>query len=328
MKKILSIARTPITTYPHTANIAAILWDNARIYPWLLGRFINLYGLNNEDMDYEDCWILDCPAIQYKRIDKREIRRSWKKIGTFIKKSIDEEYYIYLPVDTGMITAYGERQHPHDMLIFGYDDERKIFHIADFFQGKRYGFSTASYTEVENALQQSLNYWIFNDDIILMKVNQDAVFSFEPSSVCESIREYLDASKTKTDLYSRVKYFPSLFNKGVPEKFIYGMDCYKIIYNYLLNNDNFELQHNIQVFHLFSEHKEVMYERINYMGENRYLKNYDYYCKKYKNIFDKARLCQTYYIKFIITEKPEILKRIYKIVKVIESEECTRGDGK
>lgn len=79
MKKILSIARTPITTYPHTANIAAILWDNARIYPWLLGRFINLYGLNNEDMDYEDCWILDCRLYSIKELIKGKFGVHGKK---------------------------------------------------------------------------------------------------------------------------------------------------------------------------------------------------------------------------------------------------------
>lgn len=36
------------------------------------------------------------------------------------------------------IQAYGGTDIPHDVLVYGYDNDTDTYHIADFFQGKRY----------------------------------------------------------------------------------------------------------------------------------------------------------------------------------------------
>ena len=132
MKKVLPVFKTPISTYPHTANLASILWENKKIYPWLMNCFIKPVGWEYRNMDYEDFYILDCPAILFERMGRDLINKGWNNIISFIKDAIDSEYYLYLVVNTGEIEAYGYTPpNPHDMFIYGYDDEQKLVYIAD-----------------------------------------------------------------------------------------------------------------------------------------------------------------------------------------------------
>lgn len=323
MKKLLPIYDNPITTYPHTANLAAILWGDEKVYPWLMNCFIKLHSWDTiENMDYEDFWILDCPIIHCDRIHKDLIKKGWGDMLSFIKDAINLDFYIYLIVKTDCIQAYGSSGYPHDMLIYGYDDELKIFHIADFFQGNGYSFETASYQELENSLiyetKQYTHHWIFDNDIMLLKAKHNQWTKFDPERVKTSIYEYLNGVPTH-NWDSRLKLtHPSDINK-----YIFGKDCYKVIYHHLIHSMEYNetLEHWRQVFHMMHEHKAVMCERIQYMGLLQCLRNSDNYFDSFKELSTKTLVCKNMYIKYICSHNKNLLTKIWDMMKSIEKME-------
>lgn len=322
MRKILKISNTPLSTYPHTANVAAFLWSDQKIYPWLLNYFIKLFGWDSCNMDYEDFWFLDCPALQYERLDRKIIVHKWGNYLSFIKDVINEEYYVYLCVKTSCIREYSHMNAPHDMMIYGYDDDKQIVYAADFFNQK-YTFSIVPYNELENALEYSdrtyTHYWVFHDDIIMMKANYDDNNIFLPRRVKESLLDYINSAPSKY-IYTRIR-------ENTPsemDKYLFGKDCYKILYSHL----NYNLSTNDLIgtwkhsFHLMSEHKKIMCERIKYMGNNGYLLNWEEYFEKITLLANEQKICENLYIKYVVAKQKKELERILNKTKQIESIEC------
>lgn len=322
MVKKLKIYDTPISTYPHTADVASFLWGDEKIYPWLMNCFIKLFSWDLENMDYEDFWFLDCPAILCERLNRKIIAKRWGDYLTFIKDSIDMGYYIYLIVRTNEISAYGSTNYPHDLFIYGYDDMKEILNISDFFQGRKYSHTTTTYKEMDNALvyeeKEYSCHWIFHNDIILLKANHDSELLFQSSRVKSSITDYLYAAPT-IYTYSRLK----LNCTEEIKNYVFGMDCYKILRNHVKQNLlSGELQeHWRQVFHLMYEHKVVMIERIKFMMSINKLYNANIYLKAYSEIVNKALLMQNLYIKYAILLDKKILQKIEFIINDIEEKE-------
>lgn len=77
MKKILQVHYTPLTTYPHTANVASFIWKDPKIYPWLMNCFIKPFGWDLIGLDYEDFWFLDCPVVRCERLSRKIIVKKW-----------------------------------------------------------------------------------------------------------------------------------------------------------------------------------------------------------------------------------------------------------
>lgn len=318
MRKILQVQNTPITTYPHTANVASMLWNDPKIYPWLMNCFIKPFGWDLCGLDYEDFWFLDCPVVQCERLNRKIAVQKWGDCLSFVKDIINEDYYVYLCVMTDCISAYKQMKGPHDMMIYGYDDEKQILYIADFFN-QRYSFSTTSYNEFLNAVDFSqkeyTHFWVFHDDIIMMKPCYYDNKVFFPDRVKESLADYINAEPSKF-IYTRIRENTS----SEMFKYLYGKDCYKILHHHIEHNlrTNELLQYWKHAFHLMSEHKFLMCERIKYMGNSGFLLDWKKYLLEYKNLFELHKLCETMYLKYAITRQQKVLNKIMVRLQGIE----------
>lgn len=322
MRNILNISKTPISTYPHTAHMAAFLWNDSRIYPWLMNCFIKLFSWDLENMDYEDFWFLDCPVLLCERLSRSMIQRRWGNYLSFIEDGIDMGYYVYLIVKTGEIRAYGGYKYPHDLLIYGYDNEKRVFFISDFFQGRHYGKQAASYEEMEKALiyddKTYTCHWVFHDDMILIKPNHYDKFEFQPERVATSISDYLAARPTVCT-YSRVK----LNTEKEIDNHVFGMDCYKILKSHIRKNmDGYgPSEHWRQVFHLMYEHKAVMKERVKYMRDIGVLRNGECNLQHCVDMESDAHLIRNMYIKYVIRGNKSMLQKLDLMIKGLEEKE-------
>lgn len=213
MKRILPIFKTPISTYPHTANLAAILWGNEQIYPWLQNCFVKVYGwhVENEDysMDYEDFYILDCPAILCERLNSKLISQGWGSPLEFIRDAIDSSYYVYTIVDTSKIKQYTSGGIGlHDLFIYGYDDSIETLYTSDCFRGGKYSNAKIPFIEFMSAYPYELEYFEnifeFHNDIMLIKPNEEFSLSFCQKRFKESISDFLEAIPSRYT-YSRLK---------------------------------------------------------------------------------------------------------------------------
>lgn len=90
----------------------------------------------------------------------------------FIIKSIDCNYYIFLPIETSCISNYinyKKRNNPHHIFIYGYDLVEKLFYCSEFFgfSERPYSSELVNFHELENSyynLQERLNESIMDDE--------------------------------------------------------------------------------------------------------------------------------------------------------------------
>ena len=99
MEKILKFELFD-ATYPHNAHAVSILNTEPEYYPWLLNSFIQIEGWDNENIDFEDFWILECPLLGHQRISKKLVLGKWNAYPDFMIEMIGCGYYVYLVVDT------------------------------------------------------------------------------------------------------------------------------------------------------------------------------------------------------------------------------------
>lgn len=324
MQLKLPVYSTPITTYPHAANLASILWGNDKIYPWLMNYFIKAYGWhvdeNDYNMDYEDFYILDCPAIFLQRIDVSMILKGWKNIITFIKDAIQCGYYIYMIADTSKISAYhNSGMGLHDLFLYGYDDILNEVYIADCFKDGKYSFSYSSFDEILDAFPYNqITYediFEFHNDIMLIKANPQFDVGFQPIRVKQSLEDYLNAipgsytySRLKLDVPSDIHFF------------YFGKKCWDIIYNdinYSTKHDGLA-PHCLRVFHLMYEMKRIMCIRLAFMMQNNFIKHGEKFIDTYKKIQTEFLKCQNMMLKYSFYSKKELLLKIYFNLKKLE----------
>lgn len=103
----------------------------------------------NVELDWE------CPTLCRKEIPRYVLHKNTNfSLLDFIVSSIDEDYYVYLTVDSSKISCYTNFNTvfaPHPMLIYGYDKTKKIVYIADFLNGVKYKKNIVSYEELLQA---------------------------------------------------------------------------------------------------------------------------------------------------------------------------------
>lgn len=314
MLKILPLAHPLCRTYPHTAHALSILQNYKKTYPWLLNSFIQIEGWECENMDFEDFWIFECPMLSWQRIGKDFLKQYKISISDFLKDSINNDYYVYLVVNTEMIEAYGTACYPHDALIHGYDDGKKAFYVADFFNGSRYGTREIPYEEVLLSLELTdlaENHWVFRKDIILLR-NNNIAGGFSPRRVKESLEAYLSGIPTQYWYHrSQACYVRH------PYKLIYGMDTYQILYKHLaIANTGNVLEHWRQVFHFFYEHKKVMLERLRYMEQYGYIERGKQFVNAYIDMAEKAYFVRKQFLSFhdgITADFENAIKKVKEI---------------
>ena len=143
MNKILRVHDPLSTTYSHSANTLAIIGNDEGIHPWLMNCFIQIFGSKEDFLDYQDFGFMECPIKHTQHIGLDLVKKGWTHMTEFIRYIIQMDYYVYAEMNVSKIKLYNNFKLPfaHDVLIYGYDDEKKEYSIADFFDGKSYSFN-------------------------------------------------------------------------------------------------------------------------------------------------------------------------------------------
>lgn len=226
---------------------------------------------------------------------------------------------MYLVLNTEPLSVYGNVSYPHDAMIYGYDNLKEVFYVADFFNGKRYGTAEISFSDLSKALKLSRvaeNHWIFRNDLILLKINEEYSGDFSSERVKSSLAAYLKGEKTKNWYHrSQACYVKHQYN------LCYGMQTYTILYNHIDSAEKgILLEHWRQVFHFFYEHKKTMEKRINYMNQYGLIKAGELYSAAYSEMKNKAYIEREQFLKKTMS-KPYDLVLAREYTKDIEKKE-------
>lgn len=320
MKKKLPMSIPINACYPAISQTSGILFADPLIHDWLMNNFIQVFEVDQEThaIDYYDYCAEGNPFLSYNEIDYSFINKNWLDLASFIESAIDDNYYIRIFVNIKEIKAYSSNTDAyHDLMVYGYDSDNKIIYIADHFSAGKLLLKTCSYKEInratfcfepdkcqKEAYLSSVQMIKKECDFMRLRYSMyspeqmDYIMTFNTNRVYNSLLCYLEG-KPVDGWFSRGRVMDSCLEKSHR----WGIQCYDVLLQNIENietNDK-EFLFAKQSFHVMTNHKTVMIERLNTL-QSRY-QNIDWstYIEDYlkiESILKKATLqfmkCQMY----------------------------------
>lgn len=315
---ILEMASSPIKVYPIYANALSIILTHEESYGWFLNNFIQIIN-NDRNLTFYDFNYKSCPFLNVQKIKKTLCQKYFGGIINFIIESIKNNNYVYLIVKTKYISAYKEDFNRHDMLIYGFDLDKKIFYIADCFKNRKYSFSTCTMNELNNAVKNLTvsddNYLGFNGSIELLSYRNDAQRPFSRKRVIHSLTNYINCTGVSVWNTMDIRWAYDETDWG------FGMHCYDFIIDKLYQGINQEIgQIPTQPIHLFYEHKEQLTRIVEYMNNVEGMR-YNEELVALKELETKAKTARNLSLKYnLFKDKKSLLRAIdiYKEMYILE----------
>lgn len=316
-KKLLPVSHPERTCYSFFSSVFAILSSsNVDYHSWYSENFIQIQARpfmppGGQDISFSQEWMHEnlnfCPFIDLQRMKKTEIESEWKKdIIDFVISHIDEGKYLFTTVNHEHIKA-SDFINNHAMLIYGYDLDENVIHIADNFINGKFTFSKCSFEEFIDAyyLLGTRYDWLENI-VFILKLNNVQNTEFNLAHMIEQIQDYLN-SRGNGNL-------------------VYGLNVYEVLNEYLSNLLEKSAMWDIRSFHFLMEHKDSMVNRIEYLYKNNMLSNAQFLHDSFKTIAKKVQSYRNLMIKMRFTDDNMIIRKILNELPALKSNEIKALD--
>ncbi|WP_338551314.1 hypothetical protein [Paenibacillus sp. KS-LC4] len=324
-ERILPIVEPPIYGYLCNAYPLAIALQNKNAEAWFFSNFIQLVSAGNfpegkffnfYNSYYEwDTMFLSCPFINFQKIHYNYLEKYEGNLVEFMCDSINTDGYIYLYVDEYYIShmeAYFDYHMFHEMLVFGYNKEKKKFNVLGYNSKRVFGQYEVDFDELVTAFRMCDKTISNRKYIYILEYNEDYQYDFDLQLVFQSLKHY--RFSLNSSLNFRALHSPNYW-------WIYGMSAYELFLKYLRHNIG-ELHERIddRLFHTIWEHKNVMVERIKYMMENEIIKNDGSLLNAYTYISECSLILKNLVLKYNFKEGKRLLDNI--VEKLTEIKKC------
>lgn len=330
--KILPLKDPIISGYPKHAIQLSVLSQHRSSFSWIMSNYIQTKcskKINDEKyVSWFDFYFIDpkyTDSLLYTELLSRTtvLKFYGNELSQFLIECINLGYYIYTSVNEFYIPntpAYQKYYYPHSILLYGYDNLQKSFHVGGFTsnkgEGRKFSKFQVSFADVERAYKSIEN--IENEHYLsrfyLMKINNSISYDFDVIHVKELLIDYLFSKNTS-------ERFRGYFNPT--EDFYFGMKVYENL-KLLYGADRYMTEAEIRPLHLLWEHKKCMLSRIDFMINQGFLKDSTIY-DEYKEVELLMLKCRNVFLKYRLSqEKNGFLSKIPKIGilldKVIDKE--------
>lgn len=261
---------------------------------------IDYYMIPVKNFRYEANYAYYYVDVQYFSL--KEIVGTYNNLGEFIKQSINNQYYPVISLDEYYIpnrNAYKKYHFFHHNLIYGYDDNKKIYMIAGYADRPVYGqisYDTVMQSEIDSQ----------SDIIRIKRIKNKGDYSFKKSYVDTLIKAYRDGKPC-------INYvlFPN------DENCVYGLK----IFEELLETERGRnlVTTDVRVSYILYEHCSIMYDRLSYLKEKRYIrldsKRYEELESKCIKMVNTARALNLMVVKNIIgkSDDKKVLSELEKL---------------
>ena len=328
--KILELKTPPITSYPmHAHTLSLVLRDEDEPLQWYFEYYIQLFaGKDISDACYVDfCAPLpwkSCPWIYHQKISRELMGKGWRSVVDFLMDAIDSGYYTFLFLDRFFLPQsvdFNKRRYPHDILVYGYDSDEKVFYIADFGQAGKYGRQTAHFQEIEKAFL-NLDLTSVNDaleGIILMSPTKQSGYTLSNQRICGHINDFLSSRMPANA--SREGYWADIYQNR--DAWCFGMEVYSLLQEHLEQSVENPRRTDIRAFHVLVDHSKLMLLRIKYLADHGRLNNGAAIYSDCEKLQRQTLILQNLVVKSSWTENPKLLAR--PIGMISETAEMERG---
>lgn len=325
-KKILPLGNADINVYPIYSNAVSVLNLHSEVNEWLLCNFIQLAS-NGRALLFYDFNYKTCPYLKIQRIAREYLSKRNIDILDFIIQNISFGCYVYLLIRRSDIMAYNyesteERQRDdfaHDIFVYGYDSEKRIFYVCDNFKNGKYSREVCTFEEFRTAFENVSPKYEgrlgFMGNVELWQYYDKCKQSFNLDRVQDSFQDYLNSNATagwSTMDCTRDKY--------AAPRFKFGLECYDYLKNRVINTRPEDVY--IQDFHLLWEHKKHIRKICLYLLEQEFIWDtglievLDGLCKE-------ALIIRNLMVKYMVSGKKQLqISVITKLERLEQSEKC------
>lgn len=322
MKKQLIINNMPpVKPYQHNAYVESILYSHKDYNNWIANNYIQVmaYKYNNRiGIDYLSGSIFgSVPLLDFYSLDKEEMFNSEYDVHNDLKEWIDSNKYIYTFLDEFYIpkrNAFNKFHFNHDSLIYGYDNDKRIYNIVGFDSSGNYSISEISFEILYRAICNE------NICLILLKL-KEIDYNFDIDKFTEMLLDYTQAKdcRDKLSLYLDMEsynevYYDNKFNNA--ESFgINIYSCFNEILEFCaINKSNLDYRN----FYLLYEHKLNMLSKIKYLKINNFLKNTYKIEEEFNKLINMAGIILRLSLKYNMNHDQQILMKIYGMLSKAE----------
>lgn len=275
MRKVLPMGNPIMDSYPSYGGGFSILDACTKEHlPWVYNTFVQVAGSNKRGQEnlisYVGPDIFLCPMLDATYLN-RNLALSMMDPISLVKSFINQGYYFYAYFRVEYVAVYKESgfRH-HEMLIYGYDDEREEFYFADNYKQGKYAHGVASYAEVEKAIYVDAE---FDDRVGLRgfkhKDHDEIVsFKFDKETYITLLEDYVYQRDSR-----RFWQMPGLVI-SIYENRTYGIGVYSYIREYMdfIKRTNQYMDH--RGFCVLKEQKKLLKKSLEYvLGESLEVKN-------------------------------------------------------
>lgn len=326
-RRILPIAEPDLVSYPHLAYPLAMLQTDNEAQRWVYSNYVQLYLSDRGDEMMMDFFtpnpfdyfvpILHCSP----RMSRRLVRRSYASFVDFVRCCIEEDYYLWTHVDEFYIpgtTAYQNKSYPHGIMIHGYDDERRTFHVVGYLSNQRYGSCEVGYDDMERAYFdfEPTEWKTYTEHSILLKTypNFLKANAFNLPWVMDQLRDYLHAMPSDQRMPA--------YELQLPSPHAWGITVYDRLQERLQRNIEGTYLVDHRSFYVLLEHKKMMVRRIAYMEREGYYSCSAETAEGWRNLEKQASVNLSLILKYWMTRDNKHLELLIERLGGMKAEEA------
>lgn len=323
-KKQLYVDRPLITAFPYHADLFAVIQDIPTADRWIMNYMlqlrVNKICVNNMFLDFAtgdaSNLINNCPFIKLNIAEREGI----EDIIGFAVDTIDNDRYIYVSVDRYYISVCDEylKYHMnHDMLISGYDTEKKVLYVSDFFVNGRYEQKELPFSEFIEAYNNfNKNQYSLYEDVMQFTKRQDFRYRFDADTAIELINEYITAYNSDR------RYYPIKDSRFLNEdRYCWGVDIYTQLIKNIGTMKEGRCITPLRSYQILLEHKRLMYKALDFMLGERRLRITGNDIESYREIVKKAERVKMLILKYQASGDERLLDNASDILGLMQKTE-------
>lgn len=328
MNKKLHMEYPFITSYPPIANCLSAVSTYPRAYEWFYENYVQITAMPSTESGYVDYFTpyasRSCPWFDFWDIPCFLFQQNLKeKYPECLIQLLNQGYYITAVCDQFFVTPSSRYQNihmPHTTFIFGYDTEEECFYIADFYG--RYCYTKLSFSNMYFALSSpcaiNAKTGEFNG-IQLNKLKDCKWYHFNLNRYLTNVNQFLKCDiGTKEMSYG----FPAE-NFEEPEEYVYGLEVFDYLIDYLIANINNCTVNDIEIrgFHFLYDQSIMIEKTFTFIDQNKLLPMTDVILNRIENLKRQTLLLRNLLLKAKISTNPAIVtKCIDRISQIKENE--------
>lgn len=310
MEKKLLIREPLVTSSPTIASLFTIIYGKSGLENWIINNFNNLLFISNEH-EARCIFLEDQPnykATIFSEVDffksnsiKYDLLAMFEQdIISFIVSAINKDYYIRLAVDNYFLKVsienYQLKHYIHPLLVYGYNLDREVLYVGEFFDMKKYGFYEIPFIEFQNAYSNCLYSDSLVDEylenIVAVKLNLKYHEEINWFKFANDMDDYLNGiDRTNKYLYPQRK-------KG--SFFLYGINSYD---GFLSSIKGGHLDYRSA--HVFYDRMKLLKYKVDLLYKGLYISKdeYTYFSSLGLELINKAQIARNIFLKIFIKKQ-------------------------